>query len=418
MRVIARRSEIKGMVEAPKSKSFTHRALIAAALAHGKSTIMHPLASEDTEVTTDLLKALGIEIEDRGRLWVVNGGELMEPKRDLFCKESGTSLRLATALCTLVKGKCKITGAPGLLKRPIGELVNALRQLGADCTANGDFPPVITNNSFIGGSAFLRGDVSSQFVSALLFVSPLGGKTTTIRLSTPLESAPYVRMTLSTMKSFGVDVVASEGLARFDIEQQRYKTQTYEVEGDWSSASFLLAGGAMAGSAAVSGLDTKSTQADVAMLDILYRMGADISIRGDTIITSRSTLHAINYDVSNCPDVFPILAAMCSVAEGKSTISGIRRLAMKESDRVAEMGRGLANMGIGFKKNSDSIEITGGKPKGSVIYANDHRIAMAFGVLGLVADKATVIENAECVGKSFPDFWERLRQLNCDIGVE
>ena len=418
MQAVVHKSEINGTVSAPSSKSFTHRALVAAALAHGNSTIMHPLASQDTDITAQILKNLGVGIDIGNDSWRVSGGELRPPKDELFCRESGTTMRLATALCTLVRGRCTITGEQGLLRRPIGELAGALRQLGADCTANNDLPPVTTNNSFIGGEASLRGDISSQYVSALLFISPLGRKPTRIRLTTPLESMPYVHMTLSTMSEFGISVGASADLRLFETGIQRYAARSYTVEGDWSSAAFLLASSALSGKVTVKNLNLNSTQADVKILDILSRMGADIRKGSGSVAVGKSELHAIDYNVENCPDLFPVLAVLCSAAKGKSTISGIRRLAIKESDRIAEMEKGMRSMGIAFKRNRDNVEITGGSAKGSVIYANDHRIAMAFGVLGIAAEGTTTIKNAECVGKSFPDFWECMRDLNCDVGVE
>lgn len=417
MRAVVQRSEISGTIEAPPSKSFTHRALIAAALANGRSTILNPLSSQDTEVTAQILVELGKSIDAVEGAWTVSDDELRQPGADLFCRESGTTLRLMTALCTLVNGRCRITGEPGLIKRPVGELVRALQQLGADCAANGDFPPVVTNNSFKGGSATIRGDISSQFVSALLFVSPLGSIPTKIRLTTPLESLPYVRMTMSTMNEFGVSVGASEDLRLLETGVQEYTARSYRVEGDWSSAAFFLAAGAVSGKVDVKGLNMESAQADIKILDILERMGADVRKGSDGAAVSKSELRAIDYNVGNCPDLFPVLAALCSTAGGKSTISGIRRLAIKESDRVAEMEKGLTGMGIRFKRNGDSVEITGGDAKGSVIYANDHRIAMAFGVLGMAARGAVTIENAGCVSKSFPDFWERMKDLDCDVGV-
>lgn len=408
-------SKIMGKAKAPASKSFTHRAIISAALARGTSTIRNPLASDDTYVTSSVLKDIGIDIKASADVWRVEGGEFKVPKSALFCRESGTTLRFMSAICSLVDGKCTITGARPLLKRPIGELVGAMKQLGAKISSNGDFPPVVTQNSFKGGIATLRGDISSQFVSALLLVAPLGSKNVTIKLSTQLESLPYVKMTLYLQELFGVKVDASKDMRKFVVQPQKYKATNYEVEGDWSSAAFLLAAGALAGEVEVSGLDMKSEQADRSIVQILKKMGADMNFGVRSMTVHKSDLKGIEFDVSNCPDLFPVLCILCSVAKGKSTITGIERLRLKESDRVAEMEKGLLGMGIAFRHVGDYVEIKGARAKGGIINSNDHRIAMAFGILGIVANGETTIRNAECVSKSFPDFWSYMVRLNADM---
>ncbi|MCL5419852.1 MAG: 3-phosphoshikimate 1-carboxyvinyltransferase [Candidatus Marsarchaeota archaeon] len=408
-------SSISGRADAPPSKSFTHRAVVTAALAYGTSTIVNPLMSDDTDATIAVFKSIGVETERKGSEWKVFGGELTAPKADLFCNESGTTLRLATAVCSLVEGRCRITGAPSLLKRPIGELVGALKQLGAKCSCNGGFPPVVTENSFLGGTASLRGDVSSVFVSALLLIAPLGKKEVVINLSTRLESYPYVLMTLSSQKSFGVSVEASKDMRRFEIKSQKYRASSYKVEGDWSSAAFLLAAAALSGRVKVANLNIQSSQADRSIIDILNAMGAYVKTEGDTVTVEKSALKAINFDVSNCPDVFPALCVLCSAATGISRITGTERLKIKESDRITEMERGLTGMGIAFRRIGGAVEIKGGNAQGGIINSQDHRIAMAFGVLGTAAKGRTIIRNAECVSKSFPDFWECMKKLNAEI---
>ena len=411
------RGEINGRIAAPPSKSFTHRAIVTASLAEGTSTIINPLASDDTDATTEVLRNLGVSIKREENAWKVFGGELKAPKNELFCMESGTTLRFTTAICSLVDGRCTITGAESLIRRPIGELVNALRQLGAKCHSNGNFPPVITENSFIGGTANLRGDISSQFISALLLVAPLGSEDVKINLNTELESLPYVMMTLHLQALFGVKVNASKDMRRFEIERQAYKPARYRVEGDWSSAAFLLAGGALSGKIEVTNLDLKSRQADRSIMEILGAMGAKIKVGKDSVIVEKSDLKAIDFNVSNCPDLFPVFSVLCSAASGKSRITGIERLKIKESDRVGEMEKGLTNMGIDFRRVGDAVEIKGSQAEGGIINSNDHRIAMSFGMLGTVAKGKTVIRNAQCVSKSFPEFWNYLAKLNANTEI-
>ncbi len=391
--------------------------MICAALANGQSKINNPLLADDTEATIDALTKIGVKISKSNNALIIDGNNFSKPKGELFCRESGTTLRLMTAMCSLVKGKCELTGSSSLLRRPIKPLIAALRELGVDCTCNGEFPPVIVNNNFTGGITHVPGNISSQFISALLLIAPLAQKETKIVLSTKLESKPYVIITIATQKDFGVEIETNEGLREFSAAKQEYKPRNYNVEGDWSATAFLLASGVLAGRIKVSNISNESLQADRKIIDILTTMGADLKIKPDSVLADKSELKPINFDVSNCPDLFPVLCILCSVAKGTSKISGIRRLSLKESNRIDEMKNGLTKMGVKAKQSGDSIEITGSQAKGNIIDSNDHRIAMAFGILGLVAKGKTTIKNAECVGKSFPDFWNYLSKLNANLEV-
>jgi len=406
MIVSIEKNEIESKVKAPSSKSYTHRALLCSALANGKSKIISPLISDDIEATLDVLKNIGIKIE-KGKYWEVTGNTLSKPKEDLFCKNSGTTLRFMTALCSIIKGECKLTGGSSLSQRPIKPLVVALKQLGVKCSCNGDFPPVIVNNNFVGGKTELPGNISSQFVSALLFISPLAKKEVTIKLTTELESKPYVIMTMNTQRKFGIEVNASPNLREFRIQKQNYINTNYEVESDWSSAAYILAAGILAGKTEVENLNMRSLQPDIKILDIFKKMEANIKIGKNSVTANKSELKSIKVDVSDSPDLFPILCTLCSVAKGKSEITGIKRLKIKESDRIVAMREGLTKIGVKMIENGNKVVIRGSRPKGTIIDPkNDHRIAMAFGVLGLIAKGKIKIMNAECVSKSFPDFWK------------
>lgn len=412
------RSDLRGRTAAPPSKSYTHRALLCAALAEGRSRVLSPLVSDDTEATAEVLNKLDVKVTPTRGAWEVDGGRLRKPEATLHCRESGTTLRMATALCTLVDGPCTLTGAASLRRRPVGPLVDGLNQLGACCASSGGFPPVVVRGRgrLRGGEARIRGDVSSQFISAILLVAPRTEEGVTLRLTTPLESRPYVEMTMETQRAFNVEVRASGDLDVFTVERQRYEPSDYVVEGDWSSASYLLAGGALAGSVEVTGLRADSSQADAAMVEILRGMGAEISIRGSSISVERSTLEGIDFDVADCPDLFPILSALCATAEGESVIRGIRRLRLKESDRVAAVAEGLARMGVETVEGENGLIVRGSTPRGGVIDPHgDHRIAMAFGVLGLAAAGETTILDGECVSKSFPGFWSVLEDLGANV---
>jgi len=418
MRASVGRSEISGKVKAPSSKSYTHRALVCASMAHGKTSIVSPLTSDDTEATLGVIGRLGVRVRLNGMCWDVLGGDLREPGVDLFCRESGTTLRFMTAICSLVRGRSRLTAGPSLQRRPINPLIESLRGLGVDCRCDGEFPPVIVLGGLRGGGTEIRGDISSQFVSAILLVSPLAREPVTLRLKTPLESKPYVLMTMDTQRKFGVEIEVSEDLSLYQIERQEYQPTEYEVEGDWSSGAFLLASGAIAGEVEVQNLNPNSLQADRRILDLLETMGARVSVAGNRISVSRRGLEALSTDVSNCPDLFPTLSVLCSLARGRSVISGIGRLRLKESDRVEAMSTGLRKAGITITPREDEVVIEGGQPKTAMIDPmGDHRIAMAFGLLGLACERI-VVEDSECVKKSYPLFWSDLSNLGGRVDVE
>jgi 3-phosphoshikimate 1-carboxyvinyltransferase len=417
--ITLRSSDIEGRIVAPSSKSITHRAVICSALAQGRSRVEHPLSADDTEATLRVLQALGVSVEKSEESWVIEGGELSPPTEDLDCGESGTTLRLMTAVCAVTKGSSVLKGGSSLSSRPIEPLLDALRQLGVDCESQDGYPPVKVHGKggFAGDKASIRGDISSQFVSALLLIAPFARERLRVEITTRLESAPYVGMTQDTMSAFGVQVEASGGYREFTIKRQAYAPTTFAVEGDWSSSAYMLAAGALAGEVSVDNLHPASRQADAAFFEILGEMGAEPKFHGKEVRVESTELKAIDRDLSDSPDLFPVVAALCSVAEGESRIRGIKRLRLKESDRIASMVEGLSRMGVGTEPSDETMTIHGGAPEGAMIDPHeDHRIAMAFGVLGLAASGETTIKDAECVSKSYPDFWEDLENLGARIG--
>ncbi len=266
-----------------------------------------------------------------------------------------------------------------------------------------------------GGSTKIAGNVSSQFVSALLLVAPRAHQEMNIHLTTTLESAPYVLMTLDVMQWFGVSVACDDSLRHFEVARQPYVPTRYPVEGDWSSASYLLALGALAGRVQVDNLKAESLQADRIMADILKQMGASVRVEPTAVTVAQSPLRAVNVDLSNCIDLLPTVAVLAAAAEGTSTLTGIRRARTKESDRVAAVREGLERLGITAREAEDSLSITGGPTHPAVIDSHgDHRIAMAFAALG-VARGGTTIEGAECVAKTYPDYWHILRHLGGEV---
>jgi len=418
MIVTISRSRISGRASAPSSKSYTLRGLMCAALSDGWSEIERPLYADDTEAGREALRKIGVAITEKGDSWLVNGGTFRQPDSELFCRDSAGTLRFMTAICSLVPGACRLTAGLSLSRRPIAPLVEALRLLGVDCTTDGGALVTVRGGRLKGGTAGLPGDISSQLVSALLFIAPRAEQGMTIELAPPVESKPYINMTIDCMKKFGIRVEHSPDDMRFEVKPQSYKPARYRVEGDWSSASYLLSLGAVAGDVYVSNLNRSSFQADREISTLLKRMEADLQARGDGIKAGKSQLKALKADLSDCIDLLPTMAVLAAAAQGESVLSGISRARLKESDRVAAVKEGLQRMGIPVREERDTMYITGARPSGCVIDSKgDHRIAMAFSILGVLAGD-TVIEGAECVTKTYPDFWAVLKSLGGEVVLD
>ncbi len=409
MKIFIEKSRIAGRISAPPSKSYTIRALMCAALAGGESEIRHPLTAEDTVAAADVLHEIGITTRREKEPWRVSGGDFRVPETDLFCGDSAATLRFLTAICSVVPGQCRLVAGPSLARRPVGVLVQALRRLGVDCAASGELPPVTVNGGTLkGGLTEIPGDISSQFISALLLVAPRAVDGMTIRLTTPLESRPYIRMTLDCLQKFGITVDVSESLDEYQINRQTYRPTEYEVEGDWSSAAYFLALGAVSGPIEITNLNPASAQGDKMILNFLRDMGAAVEINRHAVTVRKAKLKALRADLTDCIDLLPTVAVLAAVAEGASEFTGIARARLKESNRVTAVKEGLERMGVKVIEERNKLTIVGSTPHGAIIDSmNDHRIAMAFSVLGTVVG-GTVIEGAECVNKTFPQFWDIL----------
>ena len=419
MKALISKSEAAGSITTPSSKSYTIRGLMCAALTRGTSEIINPLGSDDTEAAMEVLEKVGVSVRQLNNHWEVSGGQFHQAASDLFCRESAATFRFMTAISALLPGRHRLTAGPSLALRPVGPLVEALRQMGINCSSEGGFPPVTVDGGGLrGGTTELPGDISSQFVSALLLVSPRASEEMAIRLTTPLESAPFVLMTLDTMQWFGVSVAFSGEMDMFQVVPQPYKPTRYRVEGDWSSASYPLALGALAGEVTVSNLSPESLQADRKILGLLQDMGASVIVKGNSVTVRKSRLKAIRADLSNCIDMLPTVAVLAATADGVSHLTGIDRARLKESDRVTAVREGLERMAVPITVEENEITIIGASPKGAVIDSrDDHRIAMAFALLGTVAGE-TMIEGAECVSKTYPDFWEEMRSLGAEVQTD
>ena len=415
MKVSIDKSEIKGHVVIPSSKSYTLRGLICAAMAKGKSEILSPLASDDTDAAMDVLDNIGVKVTQGDGAWQVEGGNFAPTGQDLRCRDSGVTFRFITAIAAVVPGKHRLVPSPGLAKRPIEPLIDALAQLGVRLEKRPDGSIIVEGGTLKGGEAQIVGNISSQFISALLLVAPRAEKPVKINVTTVLESKPFVGMTIEYLEKFGVKVKASEDFRELEVLRQEYQPTRFRIEGDWTSASYPLALGAVLGEVESENLNAESLQGDKMILAFLKEMGARASVNGDTIIVKKGNLKAIKADFADVTDLLPTMGVVAAVAEGVSEFTGIARCRLKESNRISSLKEGLERMGIKVFEEQNRLLITGGTPKGAVIDTyNDHRNAMAFSILGALAGNTT-INGAECVVKTYPEYWDIAKSLGMKL---
>lgn len=417
MRCTIKASRLKGRATAPSSKSYTIRALLAGALADGNSYVSNPLYSDDTWAAIEILRNLGATTTIGESGISIKGGSLHATPATLDCRDSAATLRFISAICATLPGVSALKAGTSLAQRPILPLLEILGKMGASFTCK-DNLIVINGGGLRGGIFKIKGDASSQFISALLLIAPLIGEDITYQLDAAPRSRPYIEMTIDTMYKYGVQINTSPDYTVFKTTAQQYRPATFTVEGDWSSASYLLAAGAIAGEVTVEGLNLLSLQGDKIIVSILQKMGAAILPDSSSITTGLSQLHSINFDMSQCIDLLPTVAVCLATAEGTSCLSGISRARLKESDRVHAIREGLFCMGIKTEEAEDKLIIHGGEPKEAIIDSfGDHRIAMAFALLGLKTGGVT-ITGAECVSKTFPSFWLALKTLGGKIKTD
>jgi len=417
MRKITPLPPTQAVVSVPGSKSYTHRVLIAAALSGGRCVIGNALDSEDTRLTLAALKKWGIAIEPEGdQLAVVGRKGRFDSCRDpIFLGNSGTSMRLLTAVAALAPGKSLLTGTERLQARPIQDLLDGLVQLGVRARSlkgNGCPPVEITGGGISGGRVELNCALSSQFLSALLLVGPCTVDGIEVRVTQGPVSRPYIDITLDTMERFGVPA-ERRGYEWFKVPGGRsYRAGPCTVEPDCSQAGYFWAAAAVTSSTVkVMGTTCASRQGDIRLVEILERMGCRVSSQADGVAVSGGPLSAVEVDMADIPDVVPTLALVAAYARGRTVIRNVAHLREKESDRLAAMSAGLARMGIRAGCDADTLWVDGGTPHGAAIdCCNDHRIAMSFAVAGLRTPGVAILDEG-CVQKSFPTFWEVFETL-------
>jgi len=399
-----------GTVRLPGSKSISNRVLLLAALAHGRTEIGGLLDADDTRVMKDALEKLGVEFRNSSVKGVA--GPFPVKQAELFLGNAGTALRPLTAALAFSGGEYRLSGVPRMHERPIADLVDALRSIGArvDYAGREGFPPLAIHPGRIGSHELrVRGDVSSQFLTALLMALPLTGKPATIEVEGELVSKPYVEITLNVIRRFGVEVKQT-GWSRFEVAAGPYRSPgKVMVEGDASSASYFLAAGALGGGPVrVEGVGRKSIQGDVRFTEVLERMGARISLLEEAIeVSGGRKLKPIDMDLNHIPDAAMTAAVLALFAGGPSILRNIASWRVKETDRLAAMATELRKLGAEVEEGVDFLKIVPRpiKPGVRIDTYDDHRMAMSFSLVAL-GGVAVTINDPGCVAKTFPDYFE------------
>lgn len=404
---------VRGTVQAPASKSHTHRAFILGALS-GNGAVRGALHSDDTQATLDCLRALGFLVSQYPHEVRV-GGHLQAPRAPLDARESGTTLRLLTGTASLLSTDVRLVGSKRLRERPLRPLLDALAPLGVQASQDPDGWTV--RGPQRGGTTSLPGAASSQFVSSILLSAPMADGDTTLRVEGAAASRPYVDITLAQLRHHGITVRETGGA--FEVQgRQTVRQRPYVVPGDYSSAAFLLAAAAVTrGDLTLQNLPADDPQGDRAIVDHLRAFGARVdAVDGRVRVRADGPLSGIEADVGQTPDLFPVLCALGAVARGRTVLRGAPSLRDKESDRIRAMATNLGAAGIAVQELPDGIEIVGGIPKGiSIRSFDDHRVAMACVTMALASAGASNLPDENIVSKSYPNFHNDLRSVTLEV---
>jgi len=414
---------LKGVIQAPASKSSMQRACAAALVAKGISEIHNPGHSNDDKAAMDIISRLGAKLEEQATDLLRFNSEGIHPVASFIdCGESGLSIRMFTPLVALSDKEITIKGSGSLVTRPMDFFDEILPQLGVKVKTQGGRLPLVIRGPLKPATISVDGSLSSQFLTGLLLAYAAAGASNVSIHVNDLKSRPYIDLTLDVMKRFGLKTPENRDYKEFYFDDSVAVAEAihhYTVEGDWSGGAFLLVAGAIAGPITVRGLDIASTQADKAIVQALMQANAGIAIDAKEIQLHPSALSAFEFDATDCPDLFPPLVALAAYCKGVTRIKGVSRLAHKESDRGLTLQEEFGKMGVVIHLDGDLMRIEGGKGlKGAVVSSrHDHRIAMACAVAALKATGETSIEHAEAVNKSYPDFYNDLRALGAAVSL-
>lgn len=407
-------SRVEGRIKAPSSKSMTQRAIAAAMLAQGQSRIINPSYCDDSLAAMSIAVSLGAKVEpDTDELKITGCGELKETK--LNCGESGLAIRMFSPIAALFPAEITISGGGSLKKRPMSMIEEALSQLGVQCKSSGGFLPLTIHGPIKGGNLEINGSVSSQLLTGLLMALPLAVKNSVIKVN-DLKSKPYIDMTLQILKDFGISIENKDYNNFYIPGNQSFKSRKYRVESDWSGGAFLLVAGAINGHLEIEGLNSVSKQSDMAIISALKKAGALIKIANDKIEISKSDMKGFEFDATESPDLFPPLVALASYCKGETIIKGVSRLVFKESNRAVSLKEEFGKMNIRIDLDDDLMKIKGGNVAGARVFSHDdHRIAMAVSIAALGATGIVSVKDSQCVSKSYPGFYDDLRQIGAIV---
>lgn len=412
-------STLNGEVNIPPSKSISHRAIIAAGLSEGKSYLSNIILSDDIIATIEGMRSFGISIElkkqnDKTYNVVVNSNGKLKPiNNEIDCKESGSTLRFLIPISRLINDKIVFTGSGKLVERPLDIYYKIFNEQGISYSNDQGKLPLTVSGALQAGNFNIRGDISSQFVSGLLFTLPLLNGDSRITITKSLESKGYVDLTMDILKKFSINV-ENHNYEKLVIKgNQRYTPMEYRVEGDYSQGAFWIVAGLLGGKIISKDLNIDSLQGDKAIIHIVKDMGGNISIDQNTISAKKSTTNGIIIDGSECPDLVPILASLGSLSIGTTRIINAERLRIKESDRLKAMATELEKLGADIKETEDGLLIHGKEylDGGLVDSWNDHRIAMALAIASIRCKNTVTITNSHVVNKSYPGFWQDFIKL-------
>lgn len=402
-----------GCIAAIPSKSAAHRLFIAASLADHPSHWTLPTSSIDIDTTLDCMQSLGANIERHDSTVTIIPIRSVNKQAIIDCQESGSTLRFLLPVSAALDATATFIGQGRLPQRPIADFLDVLKDLGAQ--TDSDTLPLTITGPLHGGSAALPGHVSSQYLTGLLLAAPLLNEALDIHLTTPLQSRPYIDLTIDIMRQFGITVHTNGEDFRVDASASYHLPDTpLSIEGDWSNAAFFLAAGALSAPITVSGLKQDSSQGDKAIIELLRGFGATVTVKDDTITVAPAPLHAQTISVKEIPDALPILAVIAAQAEGTTVFTDAERLRLKESDRIATTSNLLTALGVPCESDASSLRVTGVKQlHGNVTVdsANDHRIAMAAAIAALNCDGPIILNGASAVNKSYPHFFNDYNSL-------
>ena len=416
------KSNIDGKITCPSNKSYTHRAIFMASLADGKSMIKNILKSGDTIATINACKNFGVEIKEEENNLIVDSPNELKLQGDIINAEnSGTTIRIAAAISTLADTKIVLSGDQSLNKRPMQPLLKALESLGAKCSSSNGTPPISILGKIKGGKVKIPGNISSQFISALMIVAPKLENGMLLNIQGELVSKPYVDATIMAMKKFNVNVEAEIPYKKYIIHPQNYKSTTFAVPSDFSSLALLLSASVLLGE----NLSIEMTmgdmpQADEAIIDILEKMGVVVTLDKNVIkIKSPKKLDGGKFDLNNSPDLVPAVAILALKASKPIEIFNVKHVRYKETDRIAILARELAKLGIKVVEKKDGLVLKNSK---NLIGAdlnseNDHRLFMAFCIAGMYVGNCSV-SHPESVKISYPDFIQEMKRIGCKISLD